>query len=187
MSGYPVRMYWIAAAVVLILLLAVPRARPAAVLGCVVLGAMLAWAVVQRWNEPGTAVVSERGRPTTPAQQLQALPVETLEVSELTLSGGGAPYRLSGRVTNGSDTLRLKSLMVDIKRSDCHAGALDPSGCAVRWRARHWVEVTVPPHETRAFEVAIWARGEAPGQVGTVRDDFEIVAATGEPVAESGE
>jgi hypothetical protein len=178
-------MYWIAAAVVLILLLAVPRARPAAVVGCVVLGAMLVWALVQRWNEPGTAVVSERGRPTTPAQQLEAVPVEVLEVSDLTLSGGGAPYRLTGRVKNGSETLRLKSLMVDIKRSDCYPGALDPSGCAVQWRARHWVEVTVPPQETRAFEVAIWARGEAPRRLGTLRDDFEIVAATGESVTET--
>lgn len=162
-----------------------PRARPAAVVGCVVLGAMLLWGVVQRWNEPGSAPTVERGRPTTPALQLQSVPIEVLEVTGLTLSGGGAPYRLSGQVKNGSENLRLKSLMLDISRSDCHAGALDPSGCVVRWRARHWVEVTVPPRETRAFEVAIWARGEAPGQLGTVRDEFKVVAANGEPVGEA--
>lgn len=175
MSGYPARMYWIAAAIVLLVLLAVPRARPAAVLGCVILGALLLWGLVQRWNEPDSSVLPERARPTTPASQLQSVPLEQIEVSNLQLTGGGAPYRVTGRVKNGSESLRLRSMMLDITRSDCHADALDPSGCVVRWRTRHWVEVTVPPQETRDFEVAIWARGEGPRQLSTLRDRKSVV------------
>lgn len=179
MYGYPLRMYWIIAAVFVLVLFAVPRLRPFAVVGCVVLGAMLAWGVVQRLRGSDPAELPERGRPSTPAMRLQAVPIEQLEVSELQLSGGGAPFRLTGRVANTS-SLRLRSFMLDISRRDCHPGSLDPSGCAVLWRGRQSVELSVPPNESREFAVSIWARGDAPRPVGTVRDDFTIVAANGE-------
>ncbi|MFO7305271.1 MAG: hypothetical protein C0P74_007110 [Gammaproteobacteria bacterium] len=175
-------MYWILAALLLIVMLAVPRLRPLAAGGIVVLGAMLAWGMFGRVREADPAQPLERGRPTTPAPLLESIPVEQIEVEGLELIGGGAPFRLRGRVHNRSASLLLKSFMLDITRRDCHAEALDPSGCAMLWQGRHWIELTVPPQETREFAVSIWARGDAPRALGTVRDEFEVVTASGQKV-----
>jgi hypothetical protein len=183
MYGYPLRMYWILAAIFLLVMLAVPRLRPIAIVGCVILGGLLAWGVAQRLRGTDPAQLPERGRPTTPAIRLQAVPVEQVKISGLQLTGGGAPFRLTGRVMNVSETIRLKSFMLDISRRDCHPDTLDPSGCAILWHGRQWIELSVPPQEERDFAVSIWARGDAPRQLGTLRDAFEVVAASGEAVA----
>lgn len=175
-------MYWIIAAILVLVLFAVPRLRPAAIAGCIVLGALLTWGVVERLRGSDPAEPPQRGRPTTPAVKLQALPIDQLRLSEVRLTGGGAPFRLTGRVANESSLL-LKSFMLDIKRHDCHAGALDPSGCTVLWSVRQWIDLSVPPGEQRDFAVSIWARGDAPSPLGTLRDEFEVIAANGEQVA----
>jgi hypothetical protein len=173
--------YWILAAIFLLLMLAVPKMRPVAAVGCVILGGLLLWAVIERVRGPDPGAVPERGRPTTPVTATRTFPLEELQLSNLKLEGGGAPFRLTGRATNRSTELGLKSLMLDISRRDCHEDALDPSGCAVIWRGRHWVEVSVPPQQARDFATSIWARGDAARVVGTTRDDFQIVAASAEP------
>lgn len=173
-------MYWILAALFLLVTLAVPRLRPFAVVGCAILGALLAWAVIQRVRGPGGADLQERGHPTTPAADLRAIPLDEVELADMKLSGGGAPFKLTGSVANRSSTLLLKSMMLDISRHDCHRDALDPSGCVPNWRVRQWIELAVPPHQERRFSVSIWARGDAPQMAGTARDEFEVVAANGE-------
>lgn len=175
-------MYWILAAVLLVVMLAVPRLRPLAVGGIVILGAMLAWGMFGRLREADPPQQVERGRPTTPAPLLESIPVEQIEIEGLELSGGGAPFRLSGRIGNRSTSLLLKSIMLDITRRDCHAQSLDPSGCALLWHGRHWIELSVPPQEAREFAVSIWARGDAPRALGTVRDEFKVVTASGQKV-----
>lgn len=171
--------YWIFAAIVVLITLSVPRLRPAGIVGCVILGLMLAWGMVQRLRGMD-ASSEERGKPVSPAINLQAVPIENVEVAALQLSGGGAPYQLRGRVTNNSD-LVLRSITVQVVRKDCYEGALDPSGCVTLWRDQHWTDISVPPHEAREFEEAIWARGTAPRPHGTVKDEFKVLSATGQP------
>jgi hypothetical protein len=65
-------------------------------------------------------------------------------------------------------------------RRDCYEGALDPSGCVVLWQDRHWVSLSVPPEQTRDFATSVWMRGAAPRARGTLKDSFEVVAASGE-------
>jgi hypothetical protein len=182
MYGYASRMYWVLAAVFLLVMLAVPRLRPVALVGCVILGGMLAWGMVQRLRGTDPADLPERGRPTSPAAMVQAVPIGVIELEDLQLTGGGAPFRLTGHIINDSKTQRVKSVMLEISRRDCYTGALDPSGCVVIWRDRRRIEVSVPPQEERDFAISIWARGEAPRVVGAVRDEFTLVAASGEPV-----
>ncbi|HEU4604142.1 MAG TPA: hypothetical protein VFS24_19360 [Steroidobacteraceae bacterium] len=170
--------YWILAAIVVLITLSVPRLRPVGILGCVVLGLMLAWGMVQRLRGMD-ATPEQRGKPVSPAIDLLAVPVESIQLQDLQLSGGGAPFQLRGRVTNESD-LALKSVTLSIVRSDCYQGALDPSGCVVLWQDQHWLDVSVPPHESRDFEEAIWARGTAPRARGTVKDEFKLLSATGQ-------
>jgi hypothetical protein len=173
--------YWILATIFVLTALTVPRLRPVAIAGCVVLGALLAWGVAQRWrgNEPGEGQeVQQRGRPTSPAEVLQTVPPSEVSVSSLVMTGKGAPFELRGRLENRSD-LQLRTITLLITRRDCYEGALDPSGCAVLWQDRHWISVSVPPHEARDFASSIWMRGTAPRPRGKTQDTFEIVAATG--------
>ena len=47
-AGILAPVYWILATVFIVILLSQPRLRPLGVVGCVVLGTMLAWGIVQR-------------------------------------------------------------------------------------------------------------------------------------------
>jgi hypothetical protein len=167
--------------------LVVPRLRPVGVLGCVLLGAMLLWGVVERLrggndDDADKPPVQQRGRPASPAAMLQTIPPDLVVVDNLQLTGGGAPFELSGRIENKSEAL-LRSVTVLVTRRDCFEGALDPSGCVVSWQDRHWVPISVPPGQSREFSTSVWMRGAAPrarGARGTLKDSFEVVAATGE-------
>lgn len=180
-SGYAFRVYWILATIFLLIALTVPRLRPVGIIGCVLLAGMLLWGVLGRLrggneDEP---VVQPRSRGTSPATALQTISPELVVVDSLQLTGGGAPFELSGRVANNSQA-QLTSVTVLVTRRDCYEGALDPSGCIVQWQDRHWVPVSVPPKQTRDFSTSVWMRGAAPRARGTLQDSFEIVAASGE-------
>jgi hypothetical protein len=173
--------YWILATIFILVALVVPRLRPIGVIGCVLLGAMLTWGVVQRLrgSQDDEPEVQQRGRPTSPAAMVQVIAPELVHVEGLTLSGSGAPFELRGRIENRSDAL-LKSITVQVTRRDCFEGALDPTGCAVLWQDRHWISIAIPPGQSRDFSNAVWMRGAAPGGRGTIKDSFEVVAVSGE-------
>ena len=180
-------MYWILATIFILVALAVPRLRPVGVIGCVMLGAMLTWAVVQRLRAPTDLEepqVHQRGRPASPAAALQIIAPELVQLADMKMSGSGAPFELHGRIENKSDLL-LKSVTLRVTRRDCFEGALDPTGCIVLWQDRHWISLVIPPGEARDFSSSVWMRGAAPGGRGTTKDSFEVLAATGEiaPVA----
>lgn len=181
-------MYWILATIFILVALVVPRLRPVGIIGCVLLGAMLTWAVVQRLRgnaDEDTPQVQQRGRPTSPAAVLQVIAPEQVQVEDLKMTGGGAPFELRGRIENRSDAL-LKSITLLVTRRDCYAGALDPTGCAVLWQDRHWISVAIPPGQSRDFSSSVWMRGAAPGARGTVKDSFTVVAASGEIALPAG-
>jgi hypothetical protein len=176
--------YWILAAVCLVIALTVPRLRIAAIAGCMVLGFLLAWGMIQRWRAPETAAGEAgpvRGSPTSPVVAVGAFPLESLQASDLQLTGSGAPFQLRGRVANTSTSLQLRSVTVQVTRRDCFAAALDPSGCERFFENRQWISLAVPPQQEREFAASFWARGSAPRARGTLRDSFKIVAATGAP------
>jgi hypothetical protein len=174
--------YWILATIFIVIALTVPRYRPIGIVGCVLLGAMLTWGVIQRLRAPDDdqPQVQQRGRSTSPAAALQVIALDRVQVDNVKLSGGGAPFELRGRIENKSDAL-LKSLTLLVTRQDCFEGALEPTGCTVLWQDRHWIPITIPPGEAREFSSSVWMRGAALLRVrGTVKDSFEVVAASGE-------
>jgi hypothetical protein len=175
--------YWILAAILLLITLAVPRLRLASLVGLLILGGLLGWGMLQRMWGPDAAApeLPRRGQPTSPATPLRPIPLTSVAMESLQLSGGGAPFELQGRIVNRARDVQLKSVTIRITRRDCYEGALDPTGCVVLWQDRHWMPLTVPPGEAREFSVSIWMRGSAPRPRGTVQDSFELVAATGEP------
>jgi hypothetical protein len=173
--------YWVLAAIFLLVALTVPRLRPVAIAGSVILGLMLGWGVLQRMRGAGPEEV--RGNPTAPTSAVTSFPLTALTVEDLRLAGNGAPFELQGRVTNGTQDLRLRSFTVVITRRDCYQGALDPSGCVTLWQSRQWVELSLEPGERREFASSFWTRGDVPRARGTVEDHFELVAADGRPLA----
>jgi hypothetical protein len=180
-----VLVYWILAAICLLIAFTVPRLRVAGIIGCVLLGLMLAWGMIQRLRGPGPASSASapmRGNPVSPGVVLGALPLDSIKATGLQLTGGGAPYKLRGRISNESRDLTVKSVTVLMTRRDCFPAALDPSGCEILWQNQQWIPLTVPPQQEREFASSFWAHGSAPRARGTLDDSFKILAATGEPV-----
>ena len=175
--------YWILATIFIVILLSQPRLRPLGVVGCVVLGTMLAWGIVQRLRseDPSQAPASQqRGKPASPAAALRSVPLALVAAQDLRLSGGGAPFELRGRIANNSRDVTLRSVTIRLTRRDCYQGAVDPSGCMQLWQDDHWIAVAVPAGQARDFVEAIWMHGNAPRARGTVQDTFELIAASGE-------
>lgn len=175
-------MYWILATIFIVIALALPRYRPIGIAGCVLLGAMLTWAMVQRLRAPADddqPRVQERGRPTSPGAAFQIIAPDQVLVADVQMTGGGAPFELRGRIENKSDA-QLRSITLLVTRRDCFEGALDPTGCAVLWQEKHWISIVIPPGEARDFSSQVWMRGAAPRVRGTLKDSFEVVAASGE-------
>jgi hypothetical protein len=181
--------YWILAAVFIVIALSQPRLRPLGVVGCVVLGTMLAWGIVQRLRseDPSRApAAQQRGKPASPAVELRSVPLTLVAAENLHLTGGGAPFELRGRITNNTSDLTLRSVTIRLTRRDCYEGAVDPSGCVQLWQDDHWIAVEVPAGQARDFVEAIWMHGNAPRARGTVQDAFELTAAAGEGGVEIG-
>ena len=173
-------MYWVLATIFLLIALMVPRLRPLGIFGCIVLGLMLSWGMLQRWRSQGTELPT-RGSPSSPGLVVAPFPLDAVVAKDLRLTGSGAPFELRGHIANESHNLRLKSFTVDITRRDCFEGALDPSGCVILWQGQQWVEAGLPPQQEREFSNPFWARGEVARVRGTIRDEFRVVAAEGEP------
>jgi hypothetical protein len=176
--------YWILAALFILVAMAVPRMRPLVLPGCIVLVAMLSWAIWQRVRDDraeGPPVGESRGRPSSPVTATQSLAISLVSTENLRLSGGGAPYQLRGRIVNRSEDSLLTSATIRVTRRDCYEGALDPTGCVKLWQNDHWIAISVPPGEGRDFVEAIWMHGGAPRHRGTAQDTFEVIKASGEP------
>ena len=148
-------MYWILAAAFLLIALLVPRLRPLAIVGCIIMGVMLGWGMVQRLRGTDPAQVEtsgqQRGRPSSPAAELRAVPITLVDAEDLRLTGSGAPFELRGRIVNRATDVALKSVTIRLERRDCYEGALDPSGCVTLWADEHWIAVPVPPQGSARF------------------------------------
>jgi hypothetical protein len=181
--------YWILATILLLITLAVPRLRPASIVGLIILAGLLAWGIIERMSGPDAQSprAAQRGQPTSPAAPLSAVPIDLVEMKAVRLLGSGAPFELRGRIANRSGEMQLKSVTILVTRRDCYEGALDPSGCAVLWQDRHWMPLAAPPLEEREFSSSIWMRGSAPRPRGEIRDSFELVGATGQPQEGTGD
>jgi hypothetical protein len=182
-SGMLTGVYWILATIFIVILLSQPRLRPLGVVGCVVLGTMLAWGIVQRLrNEDASqaAAAQQRGKPASPAAELRSVPLTSVVAENLHMSGGGAPFELRGRIANNTSDVTLRSVTIRLTRRDCYQDAVDPSGCVKLWQDEHWIAIAVPAGQARDFVEAIWMHGNAPRARGTVQDTFELIAAAGE-------
>jgi hypothetical protein len=175
--------FWIFIAVIAASLLAITLTNRGVVrlIGAVLLAGLFLFGVVLRLSTDSTEGQEARGKPTSPATAVTAIPVDQIEVDGLTLTGGGAPFELRGKVRNTNSDTRVRSITLRIVRRDCYEEATDPSGCAAIWQDQHWIAVNVPPGEQRAFATTFYARTPVSKLRGTLKDEFSLIAATGEP------
>ncbi len=176
--------FWAVIAVIAVALLTITLTNRGIVrvIGGVALAGLFVFGLVLRLaNAPGPDAERVRGKPSSPAAAITAIPLEAIKVDSLTLSGGGAPFELRGRIENLNTDIRLRSITLSVVRRDCFEGALDPSGCVVIWQDRHWISVSVPPESEREFASSFYARTSISRPRGTIKDEFTLIAATGEP------
>ncbi|HEY8540128.1 MAG TPA: hypothetical protein VIL28_14760 [Steroidobacteraceae bacterium] len=176
-------MFWAFIAVIALTLLAITLSNRGIVraIGGVLLAGLLVVGLVLRLGGRVESQDGVRGKPTSPAAAIAAIPLDAIAVEDLKLTGGGAPFELQGRIENASKDTRVRSITLQIVRRDCYEGALDPSGCAVVWQDQHWIAVDVPPESERRFATSFYARTPVSRVHGTLKDEFKLVAATGEP------
>lgn len=179
-------MFWafIAIISVTLLIITLNSRGVARVIGGVLLAGLVVFGLLLRLGSKNETEAEQpaRGRPTSPAVAITAMPLEAIEVAELQLTGGGAPFELRGEVRNKSDSMQVRSITLSIARRDCYEGALDPSGCVVLWEDQHWISLHVPPESARRFASSFFARTPIARVRGTLKDEFRVVAATGMPV-----
>src|SRR5688572_11327309 len=104
--GYACAVYWILAAVFIVIALTRPRLRPLGIVGCVILGAMLAWGMVQRLRSEDPSrgpAAQQRGKPTSPATALRSVPLTMVAAQDVSMSGSGAPFHVRGRIANSTN------------------------------------------------------------------------------------
>jgi hypothetical protein len=176
--------FWAFIAAIAVTLLAITLTNHGVVrvIGGVLLAGLLVFGLVLRLgNVTGPDPDNQRGRPTSPAAAVTAIPLDSIKVNDLKLTGGGAPFELRGSVQNMSADTHVRSITLRIVRRDCFEGALDPTGCAVIWQDQHWIPLNVPPESERKFDSSFYARAPVSRLRGTLKDEFRLVAATGEP------
>jgi hypothetical protein len=177
--------FWAVIAIVAVTLLVITLSNRGVVrvIGGALLAGLIVLGVALRLaNEPSPDGERTRGKPTAPVAAISAIPLESVKVEDLKLTGGGAPFELRGTIQNLSSDTQVRSVTLRIVRRDCYEGALDPSGCVVVWQDQHWISVNVPPESQRQFATSFYARTPVSRLRGTLKDEFRLVSATGEAV-----
>lgn len=180
-------MFWafIAAIAATLLAITLTNRGIVRVVGGVLLAALLLSGVVLRLMSETPNMEGQRGRPASPISAVTAIALDTIKVDELKLTGGGAPFELRGSIHNTSTNTYVRSITLRIARHDCYEGALDPSGCVVVWQDQHWIPVNVPPDTQRTFTTSFYARTPVSRLRGTLKEEFSLIAATGELESQS--
>jgi hypothetical protein len=171
---------WLVALAILVVVVALVGLRRFGLAAGLFAAALFALAVYKRLATPPMpdVEVMRRNPPATPGSILNRVPVELVD-GDIAITGGGAPFTFAGTVTNRSNEYIVTSITVQARRLDCYEAAIDPSGCDVLWQREKWIDVRVPPQESRRFSVSDWARDTQPRPKGAVRDEISIVRAGG--------
>lgn len=173
-------MLWIIEALLLVLIVLLPRYRKWGLALAGVFALVLLWAM-QRSNFGGieTGLKGTAAVNTNTAAAITALPLDIVQTDNLRLSGNGAPWRFTGRLTNVSDKFQISSASFDIARADCYENADSPAGCLPIWQGKQTVAIAIPPQQSRDFSIEIWLHGSALRLKGAARDQFKLTALAG--------
>jgi hypothetical protein len=161
---------WFLLILVLIVALLTQRSRQVRAVIIAILLGVLGVGIYFRLQTP--PAVESQSSNTASGGDVATIPLEEIQVTRLEMTGTGAPWRVTGTVTNQSSR-ELLSFTLAVTRLDCYATALDASGCVTLWQGEQLVSLGVPANATRNFSVAIWPHNSIAPR-GESRDTFEI-------------
>lgn len=141
-------------------LLMLPQARPALLIAGVVIGV-------------GLALYFWRGGPSEAERAAERITPAELAFDQLDLARSGRGATLTGRVTNGSESYRLREISLDLRLRDCPTPETAPETCPTIGEASAIARPDVPPGQIRGFS-AHFLFTNVPPVAGTLRWDWQV-------------
>lgn len=123
---------------------------------------------VVNMEKPAVAVVAP-----APSSASTSLALDTVQLQQMVLSGSGAPWLLTGEVTNTS-TAQINAVKVQIIRRSCETVDLPDSRCEVLWQGEPTLRIRLLARDSQRVEEKIWSHSPVPRPKGVVRDSFLV-------------
>ena len=169
-----------ARALLLLLLLTValaltPRYRRLGLILSAVLIVLMGW---QLLVPTSSTVQTLPVQSTANTAQVTVIPPQQVQLNSVTLSGNGAPWQLVGSLTNQA-SVGLREVKLQIVRRSCESEAQPFDECRLVWQGEHTLQVKTPSGARQAFDVNVWSHDSVPKPAGLVRDQIQVVAASG--------
>lgn len=105
-----------------------------------------------------------------------SMPVTSVQLLDLRLSGDGAPWLLSGSLLNVS-AAALKSIELQIVRWDCPTATSPISECQMLWQGQHIIRKPLMAGGNAKLDERFYSHESAPRPQGVTRDQFTVTAA----------
>lgn len=129
----------------------------------VILSALLLVAIAWVAMQPTPESASNSSITTTaPTRTPLVYGVENLVLEGFTLSGNGAPWRVTGEVRNQHPTLTAKSAVLGIERLDCASPSTPAADCSLNWRGQMTLDLALKPSKSRRIEQELWNHSAVP-------------------------
>ncbi|MGD9841737.1 MAG: hypothetical protein AB7F79_01535 [Steroidobacteraceae bacterium] len=138
----------------------------------VVLMGLILWQTVNSVSGSSQAVTDSLS--TSSVSSIVTLPASAVQLSHMILSGNGAPWRLSGEVTNTA-TIDIGAVKILITRRTCDTAETELTKCKVLWQGEHTQRIKLAAGASQSFEADDWSHTPVPRQVGVLRDQFEVI------------
>lgn len=150
-----------------LMLACIPRWRKPGAIASVLFAALLIWFTVkQSAPQPQPAPTNSV---SSAAQVSRTPPIVTLR-----LEGNGAPWRISGSITNSSDT-PIRSITLQVERLDCPVEDSQEMDCAQVWRGQHTLRMLIAAHATVKIDESFYSHEPVPRLKGAARDDISVI------------
>jgi hypothetical protein len=142
------------------------------------------------FNITSTTAVND-GKPSTqpstmtaakiqsPSRATVSLPIATVQLTDMQLNGSGAPWQLSGRVSNADHESVIKSFTLRVTRLDCPTTLVASADCSLNWQGEHTVHMQLAPNATQSIDEAIWSHDAVPRLKGVARFDIVVTDVQG--------
>ena len=138
----------------------------------VVLVALIFWQTLSSVSGPAPAVTD--APKNSSGLSAVVIPLDSLSLSHMELKGTGAPWHLSGEVTN-SGSVAVNAVKLLLIRRSCSSATTDSGECKILWQGEHTLRVSLPAGASQSFEESVWSHTPVATPAGVIRDSFQIV------------
>lgn len=141
----------------------------------VVLVALILWQTLSSVSGPVPAVIDVPA--SSGSASVVTIPLESLSLSHMELNGTGAPWHLSGELTNNG-LLAVNAVKLLLIRRSCSSASTDSGECKILWQGEHTLRIKLPAGASQSFEESVWSHTPIATPSGVIRDSFKIVEIT---------